>query len=440
MSLEKRPAEKQVATVAYLATQGDGCVHLADGTNAFFPNTLPDEKLELSQEPSGKWSIERIIDPSPDRVEPPCPLFKDCGGCTMQHMALPALLDWKAERVRQALRKAQFAEVDAVTSHQVPPHSRRRADLALRRSGKDFLIGLHARQSNRVIDLSVCTIMHPKLLAALPVLRQALRSLEGLRQSGEIKINLLDSGLDLLLSTDGPITTADRIRLAALASTLSAPRISWYMRGSEAYETVVQRGSVALEFNGVSVAPPAGAFLQATQQSEAWIQQAVLAALPAKMAKRDIIIELYAGCGTLSLPLAGRQRVLAYEGYPPSAAALKNAAKGRPLEVFCRDLNRQPIMGRDLAKAAVIVLDPPHAGAKLQMAQLANGKPKHVIYISCNPAALAQDAAVLHAAGYSLNSVQIIDQFLWSTEVEAVCSFTHGSSRRIRNGPSRLGC
>ncbi|MFT8431574.1 class I SAM-dependent RNA methyltransferase [Acetobacter orientalis] len=436
-----RPApQEQVVTVAYLAAQGDGCAKLADGTVVHLPGTLPGETLRITSTDAKKWRVEAVTTPSDERVTPPCPLFERCGGCTLQYMAPSALLRWKTERVQHALTKAGFTQLPAIQQHQVPPHSRRRVDLAIRRNGKELIIGLHARNSGDVVDLTTCTIMHPKILEAQPVLRQALRSLEGLRQAGEIKINLLDSGLDILFSTDGALTSADRTRLAALASVLMAPRINWYQRGSEAYETVAQRGSVFHKFGEVSVAPPAGAFLQATQQSEAWIQQAVLAALPAKMAKRDVIMELYAGCGTLSFPLATRQRVLAYEGYPPAAATLKAASGGMRLDVFCRDLNRQPIMGKDLSDAAVVVLDPPHAGAKLQMKQLANGKPKHVIYVSCNPAALVADAAVLHAAGYSLTSVQVVDQFLWSAEVEAVCGFTHGSSRRIRSGPSRLGC
>lgn len=438
---DTRPAHtEQAVTVSYLAAQGDGCAKLTDGTVVHLPGTLPGDVLTLTSTNAKKWHVEAIITPSAERVTPPCPLFERCGGCTLQYMAPAALLGWKAERVRHALTKAGFTQLPAFQQHQVPAHSRRRADLAIRRNGKELLLGLHARNSGDVVDLTTCTIMHPTLLAALPTLRQTLRSLEGLRQAGEIKLNLLDSGLDILLSTDAPLTSADRIRLAALASALAAPRISWYQRGSDAYETVAQRGSVSHKFADVTVAPPAGAFLQATQESEAWIQQAVLAAIPTKMGKRDTIIELYAGCGTLSFPLATRQRVLAYEGYPPAAAALKAASGGMRLEVFCRDLNRQPIMGKDLGAAEVVVLDPPHAGAKLQMKQLANGKPKHVVYVSCNPAALVADAAILHAAGYTLTSVQVIDQFLWSTEVEAVCGFTHESSRRIRSGPSRLGC
>ena len=145
------------------------------------PGARPGEALALASTNAKTGQVEDITTPSTERVTPPCPLFERCGGCTLQYMAPSALLNWKADRVRHALSKAGFTQLPTFQQHQVPPHSRRRADLAIRRSGKDLLLGLHARNSGDVVDLTTCTIMHPTLLAALPVLRQTLRSLEGLR-------------------------------------------------------------------------------------------------------------------------------------------------------------------------------------------------------------------------------------------------------------------
>nr|WP_301273892.1 23S rRNA methyltransferase [Acetobacter indonesiensis] len=412
---------------------------MPDGSIVHVPFTLPGEVVRL-QNSSGRWVLDKILTASPDRVEPPCPLFGECGGCTLQHMRPAALLEWKVDRVKAALGKAGFTDSPNPQDFQVPPHSRRRADLAIRRQGKAILLGLHARNSSDVVDLTSCLVLHPTIMNALPALRNGLRSLEGLRQSGDIQLNVLDSGLDVLLSTDHSLTAGDRTRLAALAELLSIPRISWKPQsGNSEAENVAQRGSVRHKLGDAEVSPPPGAFLQATAESELWIQQAVVHALPKKLGKRDTIIELYAGCGTLSFPLANHARVQAYEGYASAASALKAGSGGTRVTASCRDLNRQPIMSKDLTAAAVVVLDPPHAGAKLQMMQLITGKPKTVIYVSCNPAALAKDASGLHSAGYTVSSVTVIDQFLWSAEVEAVCGFTHGSSHRSRNGLSRSG-
>lgn len=438
-STEQHASDLRDVTITYLGAQGDGAAVLADGQTLHVPYTLPGEVVRVTPTDSGKWTAREILTPSPDRTEPPCSLFGTCGGCTLQQMDRVALLAWKTDRVMTALKKAGFSDLPEPQAFQVPPHSRRRADLAMRRNGKEILLGLHARGSTDIIDLTTCPVLHPAIMDCLPALRQTFRSLEGLYLAGDVRINLLESGLDILLVTDGPLSTADRTRLASLSAEHAIPRICWQRQGDQGLpETAAQTRTVHHTLAGSTVSPPTGAFFQATAESEALIQQAVLDTLP-KLNKRDVVIELYAGCGTLSFPLASRARVHAYEGYPPAATALKNASGGTRLEVACRDLNRQPIMAKELAQAGCVVLDPPHTGARLQMKQIAMGKPRHLIYVSCNPAALTKDAAALHAAGYRLNSLTVIDQFLWSAEVEAVCGFRHESSRRSRTGLSHSG-
>lgn len=436
---EQHASDLRDVTITYLGAQGDGAAVLADGQTLHIPYTLPGEQVRVERTASGKWAVTDILTPSPDRTDPPCALFGTCGGCTLQQMDLGALLVWKTDRVLTALKKAGFSGLPEPQAFQVPPHSRRRADLAIRRQGKEILLGLHARGSSDVIDLTTCPVLHPAIMESLPALRQTLRSLEGLYRAGDMRINLLESGLDIFLVTDGPLSTVDRARLATLSAEHGIPRICWQRQGDQGLpETAAQTRTVQHTLAGSTVSPPTGAFFQATAESEVLIQQAVLDVLP-KLNKRDVVIELYAGCGTLSFPLASRARVQAYEGYQPAAAALKNASGGTRLEVACRDLNRQPIMAKELGQAACVVLDPPHTGAKLQMQQITMGKPRSLIYVSCNPAALTKDAAALHAAGYRLSSVTVIDQFLWSAEVEAVCSFRHESSRRSRTGLSHSG-
>lgn len=436
---EQHASDIRDVTITYLGAQGDGTAVLADGQTRHVPYTLPGEQVRIDRTLSGRWVATEILVFSPERTEPPCPLFGECGGCTLQHMDRAALLVWKTDRVMAALKKSGFSDLPEPKAFQVQPHSRRRADLAVRREGKEVLLGLHTRGSTDVIDLTTCPVLHPAIMDCLPALRQTLRSLEGLYRAGDVRINLLESGLDILLVTDGPLSTVDRTRLATLSAEHGIPRICWQRQGDQGLpETAAQTRPVQHTLAGSTVSPPTGAFFQATAESETLIQQAVLDALP-KLNKRDVVIELYAGCGTLSFPLASRARVQAYEGYPPAATALKNAAGGTRLEVACRDLNRQPIMAKELAQAGCVVLDPPHAGAKLQMKQMVMGKPRSLIYVSCNPAALTNDAAALHAAGYRLTSVTVIDQFLWSAEVEAVCGFKHESSRRSRNGLSHSG-
>jgi 23S rRNA (uracil1939-C5)-methyltransferase len=119
--------------------------------------------------------------------------------------------------------------------------------------------------------------------------------------------------------------------------------------------------------------------------------------------------------------LSMRGRVSAYEGDPEAAAALRRAGNTK-VTAIQRDLARQPLQPVELKGAGAVVLDPPYAGAAAQIPALAvAGLP--IIYVSCNPGALARDARVLMGAGYRLASLAGIDQFLWSSQVESVAGF-----------------
>jgi 23S rRNA (uracil1939-C5)-methyltransferase len=304
-------------------------------------------------------------------------------------------------------------------------------DLAIRRAPDGSIaLGLHEAGSSAVVDFAECWVLHPTLFALLAPLRPLLRRLS-LRREGSLLANLLESGPDLLLRLDAPLTAGDRAALAAFAAAHALPRIAVALNDGPP-EIAAQHAPVAHRFAGVAVTPPPGAFLQATGEGEAAIVAAVLAGLP-KLAGRAWIADLFAGIGTLSLPLAAHAPVRAAEGDAASAAALRQAG-GIRIAVQHRDLSRRPLLGAEWSRCAVAVLDPPHAGAAVQVAEIARAKVPRIIYVSCNPATLARDAALLHAAGYRLLAATAIDQFLWSAQVESVSVFAAdaGSARDPR--------
>jgi 23S rRNA (uracil1939-C5)-methyltransferase len=181
-----------------------------------------------------------------------------------------------------------------------------------------------------------------------------------------------------------------------------------------------------IRFGSIDVDPPPGAFLQASAEGEEAIVRAVLAGLPV-CSRQTRIAELYAGCGTITFALANQARVTAWEGDTSAAGAIELAARKAGLEgrisVERRDLARQPVLAQDLSAFAAAVLDPPYAGAPAQIAQIAAARVPRVIYVSCNPAALARDARFLHEAGYRVVAATPIDQFLWSARLESVVVF-----------------
>ncbi len=266
-------------------------------------------------------------------------------------------------------------------------------------------------------------MLHPALLALLPPLRTTLATITALRRDGAAVLNLLDTGPDLLLRLDGMPTPGDRTRFAAFARAHRIPRVA-IASANGAPDPAAQFGPATIAFSGTPVEPPSGGFLQASPQGERAIVEAVLAGLPPSLHGKARIIELYAGSGTLTFALAARARTLAVEGDPAAHAALRRAATGKRIETLHRDLTRQPLSAAELKGFAAVVLDPPHAGAAAQIAAIAAARSPAVIYVSCNPTALARDAAVLRAAGYRLACATPIDQFLWSARLESVNVFT----------------
>jgi 23S rRNA (uracil1939-C5)-methyltransferase len=247
-----------------------------------------------------------------------------------------------------------------------------------------------------------------------------------MRKEASVVINLLDAGPDLLLRGDAPLALTDRNLLIEFAGLHGLPRVSW-AEGADAPETVCLLRPAITALSGTSVSPPPGAFLQATRAGEQAIVDHVLAALPPKLTARSRVAELYAGCGTITFALARKVRVAAFEGDRDALTALRTAANnpatGGRVEAIQRDLARQPLLAKDLAGFSAVVLDPPHNGAPEQTAQIAVSGIGTVIYVSCNPAALARDGLLMKQSGYRLESVTPIDQFLWSARLESVCVF-----------------
>ena len=175
--------------------------------------------------------------------------------------------------------------------------------------------------------------------------------------------------------------------------------------------------------DGIGVPLPPGAFLQAVASAEAAMAEV---ALP-HFGKAKQVADLFCGIGTFTLRLARRHQVHGVEFDSPALAALDQARRGipglKPVTTERRDLFRRPMTTKELNRFDGVLFDPPRAGAEAQCRELAKSTVKRVAAVSCNPASLARDAAILIEGGYKLLSVTPIDQFLWSHHVEAIALF-----------------
>lgn len=422
-------ADPSPVRIERIGAEGDGIGRLPDGRPIYLPFTLPGELVRAR--PAARrgdgWAgtLDAVLEPDASRTAPPCLHFGRCGGCVLQHWRAGEYLAWKAGLLRDALQRAGYADAPLAPISASGPYERRRMDLAAHRTRDGVALGLHAR-GGPVVDLQACHVLHPALFVLSEPLRRLLAGLQGMRRDGSVIANLCDNGPDLLLRTDAALSPEDRTRLVGFARAHNLPRLGWALGNAPPEPVLILRPPV-VTLSGIAVQPPPGGFLQASAAGEAAIVAAVLAGLPERLPARARVLDLYAGCGTLSFALAQRARVAAFEGDAATVEALRRGANQAGLagrvEARQRDLARQPLSAAELAGVAAVVLDPPHAGASVQIAQIAAAKPPRVIYVSCNPAALARDARALHQAGYRLLSASPIDQFLWSARLESVCVF-----------------
>jgi len=417
----------QLVTIDHLGADADGIATLPDGTTLYVPFTLPGEAALV--EPGGKRGqgrvgvLEAVEQAAPERVAPVCRHFGSCGGCVLQHGSDAFVGAWKTGLLADALRRAGFEGCAPAPIQVTPLGSRRRADLAIHRMGRRVLLGLHVGRGKDIVDLQACPVLAPGIAALIGPLRDCLTGLGVPRREGSAIVNLMDNGADVLLRLDADPGAADRAALIAFAQAHDVPRIS-VARGAGVSEPVAIFRAPVVALSGAKVAPAPGAFLQASREGEAAIVAAVLAGLPEKLTARARVVELFAGCGTLSFALAGRARVVAYEGDGTAVAALRQAANqaglANRISVAQRDLARQPLQVAELKDAAAVVLDPPFAGAPVQMAAIAAARPGRVIHVGCNPAALARDLRPLREAGYRVMAATPVDQFRYSARLESV--------------------
>ncbi|NEX48064.1 class I SAM-dependent RNA methyltransferase [Pseudotabrizicola algicola] len=403
-----------IVTIDRLGHLGDGIAQGEAGP-IFVAGTLPGEVVE--GDPEGDRLVRaKIVTPSAARVKPPCSHARTCGGCLMQHANDALVAEWKTASVLGALAgqglDAPFRPI--LTS---PPRSRRRATFAARRTKGGSMIGFHTRGSDALVQIPNCQLLHPDLMATLPGLEDLVRLGGSRTQEIALMVTRAVGGPDVVVTGGKPLDANLRLALARVVETHGFARLTWDA------ETVALRATPLQTIGKARVAPPAGAFLQATEDGELALLDTVRQALgPQKK-----IVDLFAGIGTFAIPLAEMAEVHAVEGDPAMVAALNKAARQteglRPIRAEARDLFRRPLEPDEFKSVTGVVIDPPRAGAEAQVRALAKSAVPVIAMVSCNPVTFARDARLLCHAGYRLDWIQVVDQFRWSAHVELVGRF-----------------
>lgn len=433
------PGDTVDVTIDTLGARGDGIAR-HDGTRLFVAYAAPGDRVRVRIDSGDKDGLratilERLSD-GPGRQGPLCRHFGDCGGCVAQHLNDTIYEPWKTAAVRDALTHRGLDPTVVRPLHRLAPGTRRRARLKARRTESGVLLGFFAPASHRVIDLTECPVMVPPLVRLLAPLRAALGDLLALNGTGDAAMTASETGIDLVLGMGRAPGRAQIAHAVALAEAADLARVSFRQTGGghgadAPAEPVAQRRPVQVRFGEIAVDLPPDAFLQPTADGERFLADAVAAAVGGAMR----IVDLYSGCGAFALRvLAAGARVRAIDSAADHVRALEAAARrsglGAQLNAETRDLSRRPLAGEELVAVGAVVLDPPRPGAPQQAKALAASGVPVVAYVSCNPASFARDARTLVDGGYGLESVQPLDQFVFSPHVELVGVFRKERKRR----------
>ena len=318
---------------------------------------------------------------------------------------------WKREGVVRALNGVGLDPLVEET-RTVPQSDRRRVKLGYQRTKKTSVLGFYAAGSHAVIPVPECKIARPEILAAMPALADLVRLGAPRKRALAVTVTVCEAGLDVSVTEGKELDLPLREALGQAAGAMGLARLVWND------EPVAQAQPPVQRFGTAWVVPPPGAFLQASANGEALLRDFILDAV----GESKTVVDLFAGCGAFSLPLAERCTVTAIEGEAAMIAALdagwRQTEGLRTVTGITRDLFRRPLLPDELNKFDAIVFDPPRAGAKAQAAEIARSTVPVVVGASCMPGSFARDAALLAAGGYTLEKVMPVDQFRWSTHVE----------------------
>ncbi len=401
---EPNETSQEAEEILRVAAKGDGVT--ASGRHV--PLAAPGDRVEASG----------AVVPGPHHAQPPCRHFPRCGGCQLQHLDEGALAAFVRGRVVHAAEGQGLAPETVAPVHLSPPRTRRRATLRAVNGGGRPLVGFNEGGSHKVIDLTECYVLSPELFALVAPLRALLAGRRG-KYALTIELARTDKGPDVAikgLAVEGLEQTEALLDFCRAQGLARLSLDQGY--GTEAFW---EPEPVTVTLSGVAVDFPSGAFLQATADGEGVLASAVREWL----GDCAQVADLFSGLGTFAFALAGNTRVLAAEAARDAFLACRKAANRArlPVEAVHRDLFRNPLRAEELKGFDGLVLDPPRAGAREQVAHIAASGVPRVAYVSCNPSSWSRDAKLLAEAGYRLAELRPVGQFRWSTHVELASLF-----------------
>ncbi|HJX17514.1 MAG TPA: 23S rRNA (uracil(1939)-C(5))-methyltransferase RlmD [Acidiferrobacterales bacterium] len=428
-------------TTAYIESithEGHGVAHV-DGKAVFIEGALPGETVLYRTLNRGKsYDLGRmieIIEPSLDRVTPRCRYFGVCGGCSLQHLRAAAQLPAKQQILRDNLTRIGKVEPESWLPALDGPHwgYRRRARLGARLVQKKggVIVGFREKRTAYLTALASCDVLHPRVSALLPALRNLIAALSTPNRVPQIEVAVGDNATAFVFRHLVPLTTDDDVRLADFGRQHDIQIFRQPGRPDqlvpvwpESPALLVYRlpeANVELEF------APAD-FIQVNAELNQRMVARALELLDPQPG--ESVLDLFCGLGNFTLPLARRAgRVLGIEA---DAALIEKAQRNaRHNQIQNAQFRLADLYSTETPnpwgaeRFDKWLLDPPRTGAVEVVKRLpAEGGPRRILYVSCNPGTLARDSEVLvHTKGYRLAAAGVMDMFPQTSHIEAMALF-----------------
>lgn len=423
---------RQITVIAdSLDAAGQGVARF-DGKTIFVTGLLPGEQaqIELTEEKRhfAKAKVIKRLTTSAQRVKPKCRYFNQCGGCQQQHVDITLQRDSKANALQHLMARETGIQKDAKPSLFGKPYGyRRRARLGLQyqHKTKHLVIGFRQTQSNNVVDIKQCPVLHPELDVLIQPLSDCLNQLKIAAKLGHVELIRADNGIIVLLRHLAPIISTDKQLLTHFEQQYS---VSVWLAGDEdeikslsefAFQPKYQVVGETLGFS------PAN-FIQVNAEIN---QKMVAQALEwLELTRNDRVLDLFCGMGNFTLPIARQVKaVVGVEGVENLVKQAQNNAKLNSINnatFYNANLEAQ-IHTQPWAKEGFnkVLLDPARAGAAGVMEHLIKLMPEKIVYVSCNPTTLARDSKVLLDGGYQLNQLRMLDMFPHTSHLESMALF-----------------
>ncbi|RUR19662.1 23S rRNA (uracil(1939)-C(5))-methyltransferase RlmD [Legionella sp. km535] len=432
----------QRAHIDNLSHDGKGVARI-DGKATFISGALPNEQVEFQytrvKKDYDEGRLLSIIEPSPLRVEPKCPHYQLCGGCSLQHMNEQEQIHFKQDQLLDLLTRFGHTSPQSILPPLTSAHwnYRNKARLSVRfvEKKQSALVGFRERNNPRYIaEITQCPVLHAKLDADIIPLRNLIDSMEDKHCIAQIEVAAGDSEIALIFRNLSPLNANDELKIQQFAEQYHY-KIFLQPGGPDTVHCYYpEKASDYLTYQlpdfGIKFQFHPTDFTQVNAELNRKMVSLAIELMDLKSS--DKVLDLFCGLGNFSLPMAKFcSKVIGVEGSKTMVdrAYMNAQANGLSnVEFYAANLDDITEVSK-LTHQSVnkILIDPPRSGALELVKQIDSINPERIVYVSCNPITLARDTDVLvNQKGYVLIKAGVMDMFPHTAHVESIALFEKG--------------